>query len=93
MPLNPVDFTFYTFAEHVQGIDPSGRLPDILHSTGDALALAVLCLSEISEMTRGVPYIQTVSSLITHLIKVNDVCCLSPPPALFSPSIADAESV
>lgn len=43
-------------------------------STLEALAIAAGLLEDVAKMTQSAPYIQTLSSLITHIVRVNDVC-------------------
>ncbi|EIM84141.1 uncharacterized protein STEHIDRAFT_159734 [Stereum hirsutum FP-91666 SS1] len=41
-------------------------------STSEALSIAAGLLKEVATMTQNAPYIQTLSSLITHIVQVND---------------------
>lgn len=56
---------------HVQSSEkPSSRKAEVK----DALLVVAGLALEVAKMTKGVPYIETLSSLITHIQKIDEVC-------------------
>lgn len=46
-------------------------------TTKGALAIAGTVLAEVASATQSVPYIEAVSSIIAHIVKIHEVCVLA----------------